>query len=118
MASSTSSTITEDSLSDYNLYCLESAGSFSCGNLVPNVYKNSNSVTLLGQTSGGGSCVVLMSSTAHGMIYNASGPYMLAFTKNGSFYDIDMGAEPDIYIDRPENYYDREALAEYINGLF
>ncbi len=28
--------------------------------------------------------------------------------KNGSFYDIDRGAEPDHYIDRISDYYDRK----------
>ena len=108
----------KDSLAGYKLYCLESPASFSCGNLVPSVYKNSGKITLLGQTSAGGSCIVLMAATAHGLIYNVSGPYRLAFTKNGSFYDIDRGVEPDIFIDNPENYYDRQALTEYIHGLY
>lgn len=108
----------KDSLLAYNLYCLDSPGSFSCGNLVPNVYKHSNKVTLLGQSSGGGSCIVLMSATAHGMIFNVSGPLRLAFTKNGSFYDIDRGADADIYISNKDNYYDRPALTNYIDGLF
>ncbi|MBO4903742.1 MAG: hypothetical protein J5367_00810, partial [Lachnospiraceae bacterium] len=37
----------------YNLYCLTSPVSFSCGNLVPSVFKSSTYVTLIGQTSGG-----------------------------------------------------------------
>ena len=36
----------------------------------------------------------------------------------GSFYDIDQGAEPDFYIDDPENFYNRKALTDYINKLF
>ena len=42
----------------------------------------------------------------------------MSFLKNGSFYDIDRGADPDIPITKTEHYYDREALAQYINGLF
>ena len=38
--------------------------------------------------------------------------------KNGSFYDIDLGAEPNFHIANPEKYYDREALTEFINGLY
>jgi hypothetical protein len=41
----------------------------------------------------------------------------LAFTKNGSFYDIDQGAEPDFTIAFPETFYDREGLTDYINNL-
>ena len=91
--------------------------SFSCGNLVPSVFKNSNEVTLIGRTSGGGSCVVLPLSTAYGTHFRISGPNRLAFTKNGSFYDIDQGAEPDISLMFPESFYDREALTEYINTI-
>ena len=108
----------KDSLQGYKLYCLESFNSFSCGNLVPSVFKNSHKVTLLGQTSGGGSCMVLPCMSATGTVFQVSGPLRMAFTKNGSFYDIDQGAEPDFYIDDEKNFYDRKALTEYINGLF
>ena len=42
----------------------------------------------------------------------------MSYQKNGSYYDIDTGIEPDCYIVKPENYYDREALTDYINQLF
>lgn len=108
----------KDSLQGYKLYCLESANSFSCGNLVPSVFKNTHKVTLIGQTSGGGSCMVLPCTSATGTIFQISGPLRLAFTKNGAFYDIDKGADPDFYIDDEKNFYDRKALTEYINGLY
>ena len=98
-------------------FCLISSNSFSCGNLVPNIFKNSHQVTLLGQTSGGGSCVVLPMTTAYGTYFQISGFSRLAFTKNGSFYDIDRGAEPDFNLAFPESYYDRTALTDYINNL-
>ena len=91
--------------------------SFSCGNLVPSVFKNSNEVTLIGRTSGGGSCVVLPMSTAYGTHFQISGPNRISFARNGSFYDIDQGAEPDISLIFPESFYDREALTEYINNI-
>ena len=98
-------------------FCLTTMNSFSCGNFVPCVFKNSNMVTLLGKTSGGGSCVVLPLTTAYGTFFRISGPSRLAFTKNGSFYDIDQGAEPDFTLAFPETFYDREALTDYINNL-
>jgi hypothetical protein len=98
-------------------FCLTTMNSFSCGNFVPCVFKNSNVVTLLGKTSGGGSCVVLPLTTAYGTFFRISGPSRLAFTKNGSFYDIDQGAEPDFTLAFPETFYDREALTDYINNL-
>ena len=104
-------------LTDKKLFCLTTSSSFSCGNFVPSVFKNSEQVTLLGRTSGGGSCVVLPLSTAYGTLFRISGPTRLAFTKNGSFYDIDQGAEPDFTLAFPETLYDREALTDYINNL-
>ena len=71
----------------------------------------------MGRTSGGGSCVVLPLSTADGASFQISGFLRLAFIKNGSFYDIDQGAEPDYPLMRPASYYDREALTAYINTL-
>ena len=100
-----------------NLYCITSPISFSCGNLVPCVFKNANTVTLLGRTSGGGSCVVMPMSTAWGTIFQTSGCNRLAFIKNGSFYDIDEGAVPDFILSKPATFYDRVGLTDYINTL-
>ncbi len=104
-------------LLDKHLFCLESPMSFSCGNLVPCAFKESNMVTLLGRTSGGGACVVQPLTTADGSIFQISGDHQLAFLKNGAFYDVDRGAEPDFPLMRPESFYDREALTEYINNI-
>ena len=106
-----------DTVADKHLFVLTSPYSFSCGNLVPCVFKNSNDVTLIGRASAGGSCVVLPMSTAYGTAFQISGPHRLAFTKNGSFYDIDQGAAPDIPLMFAESFYDREALTEIINGI-
>ena len=99
------------------IFCLISPVSFSCGNFVPNVFKNSNSVTLIGKTSGGGSCVVLPMTNALGTYFQISGPMRLAFIKNGSFYDIDRGAEPDLPLIFPESFYNRVELTKYINEI-
>ena len=108
----------EDSLyRNYNLYCLISPLSFSCGNLVPWAFHASGMVTLIGDTSGGGSCVVLPMATAWGTIFQTSGPSRLAFIKNGSYYDIDRGVDPDVHLTNPMTYFDREALTEIIHGL-
>ena len=101
-----------------HLYCLESPVSFSCGNLTPSVFKASQKVTLLGKTSGGGSCSVYALTTAAGSRFNTSGFRRFSVMKNGSFYDIDTGAEPDYYIADPVKFYDREALTQFINGLY
>ena len=108
----------KDTIADKNLYCLIGPYSFSCGNLLPNVLKSSNKVTLLGQTSGGGSCSVLYMSTPSGASYRISSPYRMSYLKNGSYYDIDLGVDPNCYITKPENFYNRQALTDYINQLF
>ncbi len=110
----------EDHLSykDLNLYCLISPGSFSSGNLVPNVYTMTPRVNLLGMTSGGGSCGVHLMSTAGGSMIQISGYKRVSIFKNGSFYDIDRGATPDFGIAKIADYYDREALTEYIDNLY
>ena len=107
----------KDTVSDKKLFCLISPCSFSCGNLVPCVFKESGKVTLLGRTSGGGSCSVLFSSSAWGTSFQISSNQRMSFLKNGSFYDVDRGAEPDYVLTSPESYYDRAALTDYINSL-
>jgi len=107
----------QDTLYDKNVYCLISPVSFSCGNLVPAVCKYHQAVTLIGRTSGGGACTVQPMSTAWGTTFQISGAHRLSFRKNGSFYDIDEGVDPDIYIDHLETLYDRQALTELINRL-
>ncbi len=107
-----------DTISDLNLYCLISPFSFSCGNLVPWAFKEDGRVCLLGQMSGGGSCIVGHTCTAWGTIYQISSPFRLSFQKNGAYYDLDQGVEPHVTITRYEHYYDREALTEFIHNLF
>ena len=108
----------KDTIADKNLYCLISPNSFSCGNLVPALFKYSHKVTLLGQQSGGGSCSMQILSTALGALYAISSPYCLSHVMNGVYYSIDTGVEPDYRIDKIENYYNRDNLTEYINLLF
>ncbi len=109
----------KDSFADkgLNLYCMISPVSFSCGNLVPNEFKSDPHITLIGKTSGGGSCSYTPMATAGGTMFTISGYRRLSVFKNGSFYDIDRGAEPDIYLSKISDYYDRESLTEYINSL-
>ena len=108
----------QDTVEDKNLFCLISPMSFSCGNLVPAALKSSQKVTLLGKTSGGGSCVVQPLSTAWGTVFQISSSRRMSFLKNGSFYDIDQGVDPDYFINDFSNFYNRKALTAYINGLF
>ena len=104
-------------LGKYNLICLTSPVSFSCGNLVPSVLKNSHEVITMGQTSGGGTCTVQHLTTADGSILQISSSKLMSYTKNGSFYEIDQGVVPDYIISEPEQFYDREALTKSINNI-
>ena len=101
-----------------NLYCLTSKASFSCGNFVPCVFKEDNHVSIIGQRSGGGACSVMFLTTAIGSVIRISSSTRLSYVKNGSFYDIDQGAEPDYAISKYDHFYDRKALTEYIDNIF
>ena len=99
----------------YNLYCLTSSQSFSCGNLLPGCFRESGIVTLIGRTSGGGSCVVRPCTTASGAFFQLSGIKQLSTVINGSFYNIDQGIEPDIYLSKVSSFYDRQGLVDLIH---
>ena len=107
----------KDTLGDRRLFCLISPVSFSCGNLVPCMFKESGVVTLLGRNSAGGACVIQPISTAWGTSFRISSPRRLSFMKNGSFYDIDRGVEPDFVLTTPAVFYNRAALTDYINDI-
>ena len=107
----------KDTVADKNLFCLISPCSFSSGNLVPCVFKDSGKVTLLGRTSGGGACSILNVSTAWGTSFQISVNICASFLKNGAFYDVDRGAEPDYVLTVPDSFYDRAALTDYLNSL-
>ena len=107
-----------DTVADKNLFVLTSPVGFSCGNLVPCALKESGRVTVMGRTSGGGSCVVQKMSSAWGTSFQISGSHRISFIKNGSYYDVDRGADPDIVITSPAKFYDRAALTDYINSLY
>ena len=103
--------------SGYRLYCLTTNSSFSCGNLVPAACRASGIVTLIGQTTGGGSCVVQPCTTAEGAIFQMSGNKQISIIRNGSFYNTDAGVDPDFRLEKAESFYDRPALAEYLHNL-
>ena len=100
-----------------NLFCFTSGYSYSCGNMVPAMFKDSGKVTLVGRTSGGGSCAVSMGSSASGGIVQISSSKRFSFSKNGGFYDIDRGAEPDLYIKDMSKLYDREYMNTVLAGI-
>ena len=105
-----------DTVKNYNLYCLISPVSFSCGNLVPAFFKQNGYVTLIGKTSGGGACVVQPMATADGCLYQCSGRKKIATATNGSYYSVDQGVTPDIYIDNVKDFYDKDYIQSLIEG--
>ena len=74
-------------------------------------------VTLVGQTTGGGSCIVLPCTTAAGAVFRISGSMQISIIQNGSFYNTDSGIVPHFFLDKPESFYDRPALAKYLREL-
>ena len=100
-----------------NLYCLTSGYSYSCANMVPSMFKDSGKVTLIGRTTGGGSCAVLQGTSASGAIFAVSSPMRFSFSKNGGFYDVDRGAEPDVFMKDMSKLYDREYMNTVIAGI-
>ena len=108
----------KDTVADKHIFCLTSPCSFSNANMVACMLKDTHKVTMMGRTSAGGSCEVQNASSAWGSSFTISSPKRSSFLKNGSFYDIDRGADPDYQISVPEKYYDRQALTNYINSLY
>lgn len=100
-----------------DVYCLVNSNSFSCGNLLPTLFKQDGRVTLIGQTTGGGACIVRNSVAADGTLFCISDYYRLSIVKNGSFYSIDRGVEPDIPLRKPASFYDRPVLANYLDTI-
>ena len=107
-----------DTFGDRNLFCITSPGSFSCGNLVPAIFKSSGKVGMLGRKSGGGTGVVSMFSLADGTMFNISGNKSVSTVTNGSYYDVDGGVEPDYTIYKIDDFYNRKTLTKQIDGLY
>lgn len=101
----------------YNLFCITSPSSFSCGNLVPSVFKYSDCVTLIGHATRGGACAVQPLSSADGSLFQISSRLKFSYVINGAYYSIDEGIEPDFYIANIDMLYDRNQLTDYINGI-
>ena len=51
------------------------------------------------------------------LLFQISGTKQISTSINGSFYSVDTGVDPDVILTRPESFYDRPALAEYLRTL-
>lgn len=101
---------------DKNLYCLTSPVSFSCANACASILSENKNVTMLGRSSGGGSCIVCAFTTASGGWYKISGNKKIYRNHMNSYYNVDDGAPVDYRFDNIEDYYNREAIVRLING--
>ena len=63
----------------YKFFLMTSSYSFSCGNYFPTVIKERGAMTIIGQRSGGGECVVGYLTTATGSVLRNSGCYHLGY---------------------------------------
>ena len=99
------------------LFCLISPMTFSSANMAAGMLKNSGAVTVIGQQSLGGSGIVTPSVTGWDTVFVISGFRTVAAVKNGSWYDLDQGITPDVYISDADLFYDRKQLTDLINDL-
>ena len=58
-----------------------------------------------------------MCTSASGAFFQMSGSKQLSTIKNGAFFDIDDGIEPDVVLTKAESFYDRPALVEYLKSV-
>ena len=96
-----------DYFNNKKLYCLTAGISFSCGNLVPTVFKTSSKVTLIGRQTGGGSCLVLDCTTASVTKFSLSSSIRMYGYKNGAKVNVEFGVTPDIILNTDMEFYDR-----------
>ena len=110
---------------DFNIGILTSKCAFSCGNLLPSVLKELG-YKIIGEKSGGGSCAVIMESTADGIPY-AHSSYLCLSDASGN--NIDSGVPVDFSIDRipsptdpstfdASNFYDIATIGEYLRTAY
>ena len=99
---------------DMNFAILESGASFSTANLMP-VRAKELGIPVLGETSGGGSCALVLTTTASGHLMSVSGMPQLKLEDTA--VDVDPGAEPDVELSY-EKMFDQETLSNTIHQLY
>ncbi len=97
--------------------CLISPETFSSANMTAVMLKSSGAVTMIGQTTKGGSGMKTPVVSGWDTIFDISGFRTVVTVKNGSWYDTDTGVVPDVYLSDPELFYNRDRLTELINAL-
>ncbi len=97
---------------DLNFAVLTSQRSFSCGNLMPSVMKDSG-FKVMGERSGGGACAIQIQFTPDGMMYIIS-CYRLRML-NAKRENIDAGVPVDVEVPI-DKFYDIDYLAGKIKN--
>jgi len=100
----------------YNVVFLNSKATFSCGNALPAIAKANNAkVMTIGETSGGGTCVVRPSMSPLCASYSMSGVSQISVEKEGKLVNIESGVPADHAVTR-ENFFSRDFLSAMINS--
>lgn len=107
---------------DFNYAMLTSKASFSSGNLMPCMAKD-RGILILGETSGGGTCMLSKHYYPDGTYYMTSGIYtMLRGDKtnvdNGAAVDFELVSKAADGTKDYSNFYDFAKLEEYINKFY
>ncbi len=97
----------------FNFYILTSKCSFSCGNAMPCIAKDNGYATIIGETSGGGDCVVSHAVSVEGSTWQMSGTSMIV-DKNGNSVDTGAAVDHEYPI---ADFYDMKKLNTFINSL-
>lgn len=97
---------------DFNFGVLTSRDVFSCGNLFPFLMQE-RGAAVLGENSGGGSCVIQSFALCDGAVFSMSSYQWHLLTTAGEDV-IEKGADPDIPIERIEN----PDIVPYTNPVF
>ena len=100
-------------INDYKIFMLDSKFAFSCGNLFPVAAKYNNpNVKILGDVTGGGTCIVSTQYNGLGAQALKSGLLMLTKKTESGYTNIEDGAAVDIPVS-----YDRMLDRNYIVNL-
>lgn len=101
-----------------NISVITSDRTFSAANALACYLKYlDRDVLILGQTSGGGSCIVSDAVTAAGTSFRISSPKAFVTRQNGKITDLEDGVRPDIALSTTRMY-DREYITELVDKYF
>ena len=95
---------------DFNISILTSPASFSCGNILPVVTQYKGDAKIIGQTSGGGECVVESTYLPSGKaIQYSSNSILCNYDGEKMVRGVELGAAPDVVVPYYQ-FYDIDAL--------